>query len=158
MEQHRGDKEMEGQEEVVVVDASVIAKWFVEEEHSDRALDLRDDYVARAVEITAPELLPFEVLNSLRYNPEFGEGDLKQATRALEGYDMWLFPMLGELAQKIAENAYTYGISVYDASYISLGELRETTLYTADAKLLGKVRAASWVRHISEYRRRTPRG
>ncbi|MCP8316550.1 MAG: type II toxin-antitoxin system VapC family toxin [archaeon] len=64
---------MERIEEIVVVDASVVAKWFVEEEYSINALQLRDDYVNRSIDIAAPELLLFEVINSLRYNPEFGE-------------------------------------------------------------------------------------
>ena len=147
---------MERAEEVVVADASVVVKWFVEEEHSDKALDLRDDYVSRMTEITCPELLPFEVLNSLRYNPELGEKDLKQIAIAMEKYNLWYFPLMGELAEKSIENALKYGISIYDASYISLGELRGTTVYTADEKLLRKVKDLPQVRHISNYTRKTP--
>ena len=38
-------------ETLVVADASVVVKWFVEEEHSEAALRLRDDYVDRALDI-----------------------------------------------------------------------------------------------------------
>ena len=148
---------MERVEEVVVTDASVVIKWFVEEEYSDKALDLRDDYVSRMTDITSPELLSFEVLNSLRYNPEFGEKDLKESAAAMEKYSLWYFPLLGELAEKSIENALRYGISIYDASYISLGELRRTTVYTADERLRGKVKGIPWIRHISDYKRKTPR-
>ena len=147
---------MERAEEVVVADASVIIKWFVEEEYSNKALDLRDDYVSRLTDITSPDILSFEVLNSLRYNPEFGEKDLKESTAAMEKYSFWYFPLLGELAEKSIENALRYGISIYDASYISLGELRRTTVYTADEKLLRKVKGIHWVHHISDYKRKSP--
>ena len=146
---------MEGEEEVVGVDASVVAKWFVEEEHTDEALELRDDYVARLVDIASPELLPFEVLNALRYNPNIGENQLKRAAGALDGYSLWLFPLTGELAERCLENALRHGISVYDSAYLSLGEVRGILVYTADRKLIDKAGDRT-LRHISDYRRRAP--
>lgn len=142
---------MERVEEVVVVDASVITKWFVEERYSNNVLQLRDDYVNRLIDVAAPELLAFEVINSLRYNPEFGENDLKESAGALEKYGLWLFPLLGKLAEKTIENALKYGITVHDSSYLSLAELESKMLYTADEKLLVKVKDTPWIRHISEY-------
>ena len=38
----------------VVVDASVIVKWFVEEEGSDKSLKLRDRYIEGEIRIIAP--------------------------------------------------------------------------------------------------------
>ena len=156
MEQHGGDPQVEREEDVVVADASVVVKWFVEEEHSEEALGLRDDYVSRIVDIASAELLPFEVLNALRYNPALGELDLKEGARALEGFSLWLFPLSGDMAERSVENALRYGISIYDATYLSLGELRGLTVYTADQRLIDKVRDMPCVRHISEYRRKTP--
>lgn len=148
---------MERAEEVVVADASVVVKWFVEEEYSDKALDLRDDYVDRVTEIASPELLSFEVLNSLRYNPELGERDIKECAVALEKYSLWLFPLSGTLADKSIENALKYGLTIYDACYMALGELKEAIVYTADKNLLEKVKELLWVRHISRYTRKTKR-
>jgi len=144
-------------EEIVVVDASVVTKWFVEEEYSTNALHLRDDYVNRLIEIAAPELLPFEVINSLRYNPEFGEKDMKESAKALEEYSLWLFPLLGKLAEKTIENALRYGVTIYDSSYLSLAELESRTLYTSDERLLAKLKDSPWIRHISEYKLKTPK-
>lgn len=154
MEQHRGNKKMERIEEVVVVDASVVTKWFVEEQYTINALQLRDDYVNRFIDIAAPEVLPFEVINSLRYNPEFGEKDIKDSARALKEYSLWLFPLLGKLAEKAIENALKYGITVYDSSYLSLAELESKILYTTDEKLLTKARGTPWIRHVSEYKQK----
>jgi predicted nucleic acid-binding protein len=145
---------MERIEEIVVADASVITKWFVQEEYSINALKLRDDYINRLIDIAAPELLPFEVINSLRYNPEFGEKDMKESAKALEKYSLWLFPMLGKLAEKTIENALKYGITIYDSSYLSLASLESKTLYTADEKLLTKLKDNPCIRHITEYKRK----
>ena len=65
-----------------------------------------------------------------------------------------IFPLLGKLAEKTIENAFKYGITVYDSSYLSLAELEGKTLYTADEKLLAKAKDAPWIRHISEYKQR----
>lgn len=154
MEQHRGNKKMERVEEIVIVDASVVTKWFVQEEYSVNALRLRDDYINRLVDIAAPELLPFEVLNSLRYNPEFGEKDLKESAKAIEKYSLWLFPILGKLAEKTIENALKHGITIYDSSYLSLAELESKTLYTVDEKLLAKLKDNPRVHHITEYKQK----
>ncbi len=142
---------MEGPREIVVPDASVIDKWFVEEEHSDAALNLREDYIARRVEIAAPHLLPFEVLNSLRHNPDFGLRDLVQVAEALDRYGFWLLPLSGQASRLTLEKATEYGITVYDASYLSVAEMKEAMMYTADQRLLGKLREARSVRHISRY-------
>lgn len=152
MEQHRGNKKMERIEEIVVVDASVITKWFVQEEYSINALKLRGDYINRLIDIAAPELLPFEVINSLRYNPEFGEKDTKESAKALERYSLWLSPILGKLAEKTIENALKYGITIHDSSYLSLAELENKTFYTADEKLLTKLKDNPHTRHISKYK------
>ena len=150
MEQHRRDKEVE-ELKVVVVDASVIAKWFVEEEYSAEALKVREDYINRLIDIAVPELLPFEVLNALRFNPEFGENQLKESARALAKYGLWLFPVLGELAEKTVENAFKYGITIYDSSYLSLAMMEGKPFYTADENLIAKLKGNPYVHHIREY-------
>jgi len=61
----------------VVVDASVVAKWYLEEEYTEKALKLRDMHVNGEIELTAPELLLFEVLNAIRYSGVFPVGELR---------------------------------------------------------------------------------
>jgi len=135
---------------VVVVDASVIIKWFVDEEHTKKALSLRQDYVDGKADIACPNLLPYEVLNALRYNPELGEEHVKTAAEALERYNLWQYPILGDLAGMCVRNSVAYGISLYDSSYVSLSEYIDSSLYTADEKLLDKVGGGRFL-HISKY-------
>lgn len=44
MEFHRGNKEMERSGNIVL-DASVVVKWFVDEEYTDLSLQLPEDYL-----------------------------------------------------------------------------------------------------------------
>ena len=137
-------------ETLVVADASVVVKWFVEEEHSEAALRLRDDYVDRALDVASPDLLPYEVLNALRYNPAIGEKQLKEVAAALEKYSLWLFSMAGELAATTIDNSLTHGISVYDSAYLSLGIIKGAVVYTSDQRLIDKT-GHELLRHISTY-------
>jgi len=137
-------------EEVVVADASVVVKWFVEEEHSDDALRLRDDYVDRLVDIASPDLMPYEVLNALRYSPSFGGDNLIETIRALEKFSLMMLPLEGELAERCVENSLRYGISIYDSAYLSLGVVEDVPVYTADQRLIEKVKHPT-LRHISSY-------
>lgn len=73
---------------VVMADESVIVKWFVDEEHTKRALALRQSYIDEEADIACPNLLPYEILNALRYNPEFGEEQVRTAAEALEKYQL----------------------------------------------------------------------
>ena len=47
-------------EETVVVDASVIAKWYLKEEWREEALSLRRDYVEGKISLTAPAVMPLK--------------------------------------------------------------------------------------------------
>lgn len=142
---------MAASKKVVVADASVIIKWFVEEEYTKKALSLRQDYVGGKVDIACPSLLPYEVLNALRYNPDLGEEHLKTAAEALEKYNLWQYPILGDLVKLCIRNSVSYGISLYDSSYVSLAEYVDGPLYTADEKLLDKVGTGDRFLHISKY-------
>ena len=136
---------------VIAVDASVIVKWFSEEQNTADALRIRDDYIARVVDIASVELLNYEVLNALRYAPDVGIEELKMIASSLEGYQIRLYELLGELSTRCIDNAHRYGISIYDSAYLSLGELEDMPVYTADEKLLRKI-GGDRLRHISSYK------
>jgi predicted nucleic acid-binding protein len=134
--------------EKVVVDASVVAKWFLEEVHSEKAMDIRLDYINGLVDLVAPDLLPYEVLNALRYDPDFGKADLEKVVTAIEDYQLLLVP----LKTGAVDMAYEYGISIYDASYLALAKEMGVELYTADEKLLDKVSDFKQAKHLSDYK------
>jgi len=124
----------------VVVDASVIVKWFVEEEGSDKSLKLRDQYIEGKIRIIAPELLTFETLNALYHKRLFSEDELKEISEALEAYSFTLYPLRGEYADRVVEVACRNGVTIYDASYIALAVIKNTHMYTADRKLIRRLK------------------
>ena len=143
---------MEGGKEIVVLDASVVVKWFVKEKYTDAALKAREDYAAGRTDIWSTQFLPFEVLNALRYNPSFGLDELKKAAGALERYRLALNPVLGELAEASVSDAVNFGITFYDAACLSLARMLGRKMYTADERLLAKLARVKEASHIEEYK------
>lgn len=142
---------MEKAREIIIVDASVVVKWFVDEKYTDHALKIREDYRDGKKDIWSTQLLPFEALNALRYNPEFGLQELRRAAEAMTRYRLALYPILDELKEASLSNALKYGITVYDSSYFSLAELLQRNFYSADEKLLLKLNETKNVHHVKDY-------
>ncbi len=104
-----------------------------------------------SIEIAAPELMPYEVLNALKYTGMFTEEELTMAARSLSLYGFRLYSLSGKLAEKTVEVAVQNDVTVYDASYVALAEDLNSKLYTADEKLIERV-DKDFVLHISELR------
>ncbi len=120
----------------LVADASVVVKWFLVEEGSDRALLLRDDFVAGDVELHAPSVLPFEVLNALRYSSVFAEEAALQAQAVLDGYGLRIHALEGTLARRAVHIAFVEDLSLYDAAYLALAKEIGARIVTADRLLV----------------------
>ena len=70
------------------LDSSVVVKWFSEEEDTEKALRIRDAFVAGQLEIIVTQLLYCEVANALRYKPDYDSERLKRAVNALTNLHM----------------------------------------------------------------------
>ena len=123
----------------MVVDASLVVKWFISEEYSNLALEIRDHLVEGQVELYAPNLLLYEVLNALKYSNLFSRENLADAVTSLENYGIIQLPLNGEYAQKTMQLAVEQNISIYDAAYVSLTDFMGIIAYSADKKLVDTV-------------------
>ena len=140
----------------IVVDASVVVRWFVEERYSKEALIIRDSFIEGLVDIIAPSLLYFEVLNALKYSGAFGEDELKKVARILEDYQFTIYELNGAYAEKAVEIAMRKGITIYDASYVALALIEGAELYTADEKLLTKTQDMEIAKHLRNFNLNAP--
>ncbi|MEM2906089.1 MAG: type II toxin-antitoxin system VapC family toxin, partial [Candidatus Bathyarchaeia archaeon] len=126
--------------ERIVVDASVVVKWFVQEEGSEEALVIRRKYIEGEAEIIAPELLLFETLNALRYKGLFTEPEIKRIAESLDAYAFNLHSLRGEYAAQAIQVAFENNITIYDSSYVSLAVREAGQMYTGDQELIQKLR------------------
>lgn len=136
----------------VVADASVIVKFFVNEEYTDNANRLRDSYISKQIDLIEPSLLKYEVINGIRFSKakRFSLEEIKLAIEALEDYNFNIFNLNGVLATKASELTFEYHISIYDAIYIGLAAITNSILYTADDKLIKAVNLP-FIKHIKEF-------
>ena len=135
--------------EKIVADASVIVKWFVDEIDSEKARKLRDEYINGSIEVVAPELMPYEVLNALKYTGLFTGEELIMIAKSLSLYGFKLYTLTGKLAEKTVKIAVQKDVTIYDASYVALAEDLNVKLYTSDTKLMEKVNL-NYIIHVSE--------
>lgn len=134
----------------VIADASVVAKWFLEEQFSEDARLLRDSFVTGKLTISVPSLLFYETLNALKYSRVYSQDELALVARSLSkyGFDEW--QPKGKLYEQVARLSLKQDISVYDASYVALAIFLDTILYTADLELLEKF--PENVQHVKNFK------
>ncbi len=120
-----------------VVDASVALKWLLVEEHSETSLVLLDG----SFELHVPNLVFSEFGNTMwkkRVRGELSQDQVREAISLFQSIplrvhrDRWLLERATDLADSLAH-------PVYDCFYLALAESLETTVVTADRKLVHKV-------------------
>lgn len=122
-----------------ILDASVVLKWFVDEEDSDQALRLREEFYRGEREIVVPDLLLFEVANALRYNPSFTSEEVKEAVKTLFDIGVDIITPTYSLLAKAIELAKSLDVTCYDAAYLALAEELGFEFITADERFCRKV-------------------
>jgi predicted nucleic acid-binding protein len=126
----------------IVVDASVAAKWILEEADSDRAESILSAVSDKRLAMLAPEILAAEIANVL-WKAVWRDG--MSVDDAEERYSAFLDvcpPLVrdSKLAAAALQLAVRFHWSVYDCLYIALAEQTPCELVTADEKLYYAVR------------------
>lgn len=127
------------EKETLVLDASVIVKWYFKEQNSEKAIRIRDLYRNYIVDIIVPDLLYYEVTNVVRFNNEITNRKKKRIinnlfninleTRILDKSDFLD-------ALNSAENSDT---TIYDTIYYILAKKIDGKYITADQNFYNKI-------------------
>lgn len=131
--------------EPVVLDASVVLKWYLKENGSVAAEVWRKKHSSGKVRIYAPTLLCFEVVNAL--------GTKKISTKVtLAHIEAFLALDISFCDPSVLDTKYwvtlikEMGISGYDASYIALAKQLSCSFVTADQKLFEKIKSLKFIK------------
>ena len=133
----------------LVLDASVIAKWFFEEEESDLALDLLEKHKSEDNKINAPILLLFEFGNTFRN--KFKE-DIDTKTEFNQDISDLLRTEVNFIDPNEESLKQTYviaskcQITFYDATYVALAQNLKCNFVTADKKLYAATKQLKFVK------------
>ena len=123
----------------IVLDASVVAKWFIEEENTEKAIEIRDKFVRGEIEVLVPSLLIYEVGNVFLKHPAKNSRDVENDFKALFDIGMEIVEINKPEIKDIHKNASHFGITFHDAVYVTLALKERCKLITADKKLKRKV-------------------
>lgn len=139
----------------IVVDASVVLKWYLsDEKHSYTALQILDKYVSYEVEILAPSLLEYEVLNGLFIARKRGRIQEEMVVTAVEGFLSLEIELkaLSFFYPEVLFFSESHNLSAYDASYLAVANEEGALLVTADKNLYNKVKTdLKWVKWIGDF-------
>ena len=137
---------------MVVVDSSVLVKWFIPEPDSTLAMALRQAHMDGRIPIAVPDLALLEVANVLRYKfPAADEDTVRGSVRSLAQLGVRVVATAPELVASAIGVAYAASITVYDALFVALARDMGFELVTADLDLERRTRGKYRVRLLADW-------
>ena len=132
-------------EDLFVLDASVIYKWFIDEIYKSQALKIRHKVALSENDFVIPDLLIYELSNALRYNTNYSDKDIKIAIRSLYDMEIDIIAPIPDVTDIAIDIARSKDITLYDAYYIALAKEIGYNFITADKKLFNKVEGLGFI-------------
>jgi predicted nucleic acid-binding protein len=136
----------------VVLDASVVLKWYLyDEKDSQKATGLLHQYISGELDILAPSLLEYEVVNGLFIAQKRGRIKEEKILTAIEGFiDLEIeLKNLSHFYSKVIYYCGMYRRSVYDASYLATADVEGITMITSDEGLYHSIKKdLKWVKWL----------
>ena len=128
---------------MLVVDASVILAWTFDDETSDAAEAVVGRLLAEGAVV--PAHWPLEIANGLRFAERRGRVDeaaLRRLRTKVSALPVDVQPVELSTALGVIDTARRHDLSVYDAAYLDLAEVRSLPLATLDDRLDRACRSA----------------
>lgn len=136
----------------IVVDSSVVVKWFVREEpESSAARLLLSRFEKGECELIVPDLLFYEVGNVFLMK---WSDDLKRLQGAfLHLWELpWLItPLRKSLLVRVLEIATQFHLTFYDALFVGTAEQADALFVTADEKMARRTTPLPFVRELGSF-------
>jgi len=125
----------------IVVDSSVVIKWFVPEPLSAESRRVLDGYQSGSFMLIAPDLLAAEIGNIVWKKYRFqglAKADAEQIITSFREVDIEFTPA-AELLSEALRIAMIHERTVYDSLYIALSERENCDYITADKRLVNEM-------------------
>lgn len=137
----------------LIIDSSIFLGWIFPDENDIYSTTIHNDFLHRRIDLVAPSILLYEVLNAIRSAILRRRID-KTIGNALVNESLHALPQLVDFSS-FAKDAYQlsneYDISIYDASYVVLSQKEKLPFYTGDKKLADKLKNLKSVFWVGKY-------
>jgi len=140
----------------IVVDASVVLKWQLDdEEEVAKAVALRDDFLLHGRgNLAAPTLLVYELTNGMLTATRQGRLSRNQAEEGLATLLAAGIRLMTVDSSKIFSLSLQWKVSAYDGTYLAVAEKLDSEVWTGDRAFYNACRRkGSRVRWIGDYPR-----
>lgn len=124
---------------MVIVDTSVIYKWYSLEENSDQAREILQNHLNNQEVACAPELILYELANAWVTKAGLSLKQIKLNLKNFKSTNVRVIDITFAIINKALNLAKKYQITIDDASYIALAREKKCIFITADQKLASKV-------------------
>jgi len=136
----------------MIVDASVLLRAFLPDETQANALAVVRDHVLGKIQLQAPALLPYEIINAVWQAERRKRITASQAERILQSFSKLEIEITPQSWEKLLPLARRFERTAYDAAYLALAQETSQTLLTGDSRLYHAVHAhLDWVMWIEDY-------
>ena len=125
--------------ETLVLDASIIVKWFCEEEYTDIALRIRDRFFGRELDVVVPDLMFYEVSNAIRYNMVLSMEEKLELIEDIYSTDFDVVSSTKEILSEAMDSALDTDTTIYDNVYLAVGRFKKCNLITVDKVFRNKI-------------------
>lgn len=123
-----------------VIDASIVVKWFSEEENRFKALKILKNLEKEKYALLAPEILIYEVANALYKGKHLENKDIKSAMDSILDIEIDYYQLDKVLIYQAVDFMVNYNITFYDAVYGALSLLHNAPLISANSKHHKKIK------------------
>lgn len=134
---------------MIVLDASVLLKWFIKEPDSEIALRFRHNLLAGKGDIVVPDLALYEILNVLRFKSGVNEEAIKSILPGLFELGLEIVTPSPRLLEESLHLSFATELSIYDCIYLALANELQVTLVTADKRIVRQAGPLSKVKLLS---------
>ncbi|MBI5696515.1 MAG: type II toxin-antitoxin system VapC family toxin [Nitrospirae bacterium] len=131
---------------MIVLDTSVVAKWYKEESGSEDALQYKLGYVSGDLDIAVPDLIVYELANCIRFSPGSDKHDVTDVIGNFTDLGIDIVVPTLYLLDSASSLSYKHDVTVYDAVYLALAKAVGAELVTADRRFYERVKAEGGVR------------
>lgn len=139
----------------VCIDACLITKWYVPEEHREQALQFAQECEDLDIRYVAPEFVIAEATNAILKNVRRGTVEPMEGLLAMSVLSQVRISKFNcsDLYLDAWRIALTYDRpAIYDCYYLALAEDRGCDFWTADQRFFNAVGNHPRVKHIKNYK------
>jgi predicted nucleic acid-binding protein len=139
----------------VVIDASVALKWRLRDEEATQQADaLLEDFLAGKLVLLTPTLFDYEIANALRVavtRHRLSEQDAAAALADFAQYAIIRYDFSG-ISSRTFDLSGQHQRSAYDSAYMALAQAQGVWFFTGDKRLFNAVgQTLSWVKWLGDY-------